>query len=360
MHISDQVKKNETLVVVNKTCVYFFIFASMKRTLSVLALAMLFMACGEKQTDEENSLFNTEPALKGISAEIKKHPEKADLYFERASILDQMELDTLALEDYKKAISLDSTKAEYYSAIGDMLFEHKEVESSVVWLEKALALNPNDKRAHLKLAKMFLFIKEYNKAFAEINTVLRQDVYNPQGYFLKGMIYKDMKDTAKAISNFQTAAEVAPDFREAVLQLGIMYSGMNDKTALQYYDKAFAMDSTDVFPLYGKGVYYQNREDYEQAKIEYIKTIKQDRYYVNAYYNIGYIYMQQDSLEKAMRQYDIITKLEPDNPEGYLNRGLCYELMGRKEEAIIDYKQALVFDEDYKDAKEGLARLVAK
>ncbi|MCB0698694.1 MAG: tetratricopeptide repeat protein [Chitinophagales bacterium] len=331
------------------------------KLLGIVSLVLLFAACDENNTTgEENPLFKTEPALQGVTAEIKKHPEQANLYFERASILDRLEMDTLALKDYKKAISLDSTKAEYYSAIGDMLFEHKDVEASVGWLEKALELNPDDKRAHMKLAKMFLFIKEYTKAFTEINTVLRQDVYNAEGYFLKGMIYKDMKDTAKAISNFQTATQVGPDFREAVLQLGIMYSGKNDKLALQYYDKAFKMDSTDVFPLYGKGVYYQNREDYEQAKLEYINTIRQDRYYINAYYNIGYIYMQQDSLEKAMRQYDIITKLEPQNPEGYMNRGLCYELMGKKDEAIIDYRQALVFDEEYKDAKEGLARLGAK
>ena len=136
-------------------------------------------------TQKNNAVFN-EPALQEVTKAIDKSPDNARLYFERATLLDRMEKDSLALIDYKKAISLDSGKAEYYSAIGNMLFEHKDIEGSIPWLERAMHLNPDDKRAHLKLAKLFLFTEEYNKALSEINIVLRQDVYNPEGYYLKG------------------------------------------------------------------------------------------------------------------------------------------------------------------------------
>lgn len=329
----------------------------MKKILCALIIPVFFASCKDEVKKETNSVFYNEPALKKVTEEIEKNPDKAHLYFERAVILDHLEMDTVALNDYKKAISLDSTRSEYYSAIGDMLFEHKDVDASIPWLEKALKLNPDDKRAHMKMAKMFLFMKEYTKAFEEINTVLKQDVYYGEGYFLKGMIYKDMNDTSKAISSFQTALQVAPDYRPAMMQLGIMYGMKNDPLALKYYNNAYSIDSTDVSPLHGIGVYYQNREDYELAKHAYMKTIRADRYFISSYYNLGYIYMQQDSLQKAFTQYDIITKLEPQSAEGYFNRGLCYELMGDEEKAVIDYKQALVFDEDYRDPKERLKEL---
>ena len=130
--------------------------------------------------------------------------------------------------------------------------------------------------------------------------------------------------------------------------------------ALKFYDNAYKIDSTDVFPLYAKGVFYQDKGDFEIAKQQYVATIVKDRNYPNPYYNLGYIYMQQDSLDKAFRQYDILTKLNPSDAEAYFNRGLCYELMGKKEEATIDYKQALIFDETYKEPKEGLERLGKK
>lgn len=323
-------------------------------------ICALFAACGDDSNSSEDAVKFEEPALKKISAEIKKSPDKADLYFERGSMLDGLGRDSLALLDYQKAISLDSTKAEYYSAIGDMLFENKDLDGSVSWIEKALSLNPKDKKAHLKLAKMLLYIQEYNRALAEINIVLRQDVYNPEGYFLKGMVYKSLDSTTKSISSFLTAIQVQPDYREAMVQLGIMYGKQGNELALDYYDNAFKLDTLDVFPLYARGVFYQDRNDFEQAKDEYVNAIIKDRNFLNSYYNLGYIYMQQDSLEKAFRQYDILTKLDPQDPEAYFNRGLCYELMGKKEEARIDYKQAIVFDENYKDPQEGLDRLDKK
>lgn len=325
-----------------------------------LPVLVLVAACGGNTTVEDSNPVFREPALKKLTEAISKNPDNALLYFERATMLDGMEEDSLALNDYKKAISLDSTKAEYYSAIGDMLFEHKDLEGSVPWIEKAMQLNPTDKKAHLKLAKLFLFIEEYNKALSEINTVLRQDVYNPEGYYLKGMVYKSLKDTTKAISSFLTTLQVQPEYRDAMIQLGIMYSMQENPIALKYYDNAYKLDTTDVFPLYGKGVYYQDKGDFELAKQEYVNTIMKDRNYTSTYYNLGYIYMQQDSFDKAFRQYDILTKLNPQDPEAYFNRGLSYEMLGKKEDAITDYKQALVFDETYEEPKEGLKRLGAK
>ena len=324
-------------------------------------LLMLAASCGDNvEQTGDNPLFSREPALQKVTDAIRKDPGNAQLYFERAVLLDRLEEDSLALNDYKKAISLDSNRAEYYSAIGDMLFEHKDLEGSVLWLEKALSVNPDDKTSHLKLAKMFLYIEEYNKALSEINTVLRQDVYHPEGYFLKGMVYKNLSDTTKAISSFMTALQVQPDYRDAMIQLGIMNGMRGDPIALKYYDNAYALDTLDVFPLYARGVFYQDKGDLETAKREYINAILKDRNYTSSYYNLGYIYLQQDSLEKAFRQYDILTKLDPADPEAYYNRGLCYELMGKKAEAVIDYKQALVFDDKYKEPREGLKRLNAE
>lgn len=327
----------------------------------MLPLLLLAVACGnDTETVEENPLFKSEPALNKVTEEIKKSPKSAQLYFERGLLLDRLEEDSLALIDYKKAISLDSNRAEYYSAIGDMLFEHKDLDGSVLWLEQALRVNPEDKTAHLKLAKMFLYIEEYNKALTEINTVLRQDVYNPEGYYLKGMVYKSLSDTTKAISSFMTALQVQPEYRDAMIQLGIMNSMKGDPIAMKYYDNAYALDTLDVFPLYARGVFYQDKGDYESAKREYINAIMKDRNYPSTYYNLGYIYMQQDSFQKAYRQYDILTKLDPTDAEAYFNRGLSYEAMGKIAEAIIDYKQALVFDEQYKEPQEALKRLNAQ
>ena len=127
--------------------------------------------------------------------------------------------------------------------------------------------------------------------------------------------------------------------------------------ALKYYDNAFRIDTADVFPLYARGMFYQEQERFEEAKEEYRRAIVHDRDYDNAYFGMGYILMQQDSLDKAYRQFDLVTQLNPTDAKAYYNRGLCSELMGRTEQAREDYKQALVFEPEYPEAKEGLRRL---
>ncbi len=332
------------------------------KTFSLALLWILLLsACKNKNSTESNSdpIFKT-PALKNISEQINSNPTKPELYFQRANILHKLERDSLALSDYKKAASLDSTKAEYFSAVGDLLFEHKDISGSVTWLQMAIKLNPEDAKAHLKIAKMFLFIKEYNKGLAEINTVLRHDVFNPEAYFLKGMIYKDMNDTSKAISSFLTSVQTNPDYRPSIIQLGELYAMQKNPICLKYYDNAFKLDTTDVFPIFAKGVFYKDNNDFVKAKLEYRDCIIRDHQYADAYFNTGWILIQQDSLEKARHQYDLVTKIEPNNAGAYYNRGLCNEMMHKNQEAIEDYKQALVFNSKYKEASEGLKRLGGK
>ena len=339
-------------------------YKSRKKYIPLLLVILLFWSC-KNQTpgntaDNSNTIFQSDQNLKNITEQINKSPKDATLYFQRGMLLHKMQIDTLAIKDYKTAASLDTSKAEYFSAVGDLLFENKDITGSVEWLQKAIAKNPTDRKAHLKIAKLFLYIKKYPEAFAEINIVLRHNVYDPEAYFLKGMIYKDMRDTAKAISTFLTAEQVAPEYRDAVLQLGVLYSAKKDSIALRYFEKAYKMDSTDVFPLFAKGVFYQDNKNYEPAKEEYKQCILRNRHYADAYFNLGYIYMQQDSVEKAYRQYDIVTKVDPGNPTAYYNRGLCSEMMDSIKKALEDFKLAAALDSGYKSPKEALKRLRIK
>lgn len=321
-------------------------------------LIMLFLfSCQQtvQDTTKDDPVFKL-PQLKPISEKLANDPSNATLYYQRGVLLHKMQKDTLALDDFNKAVKLDSTKAEYFSAIGDLMFEHKDLQGSVRWLAKAIQLNPNDPKAHLKLAKMQVFLKEYKNAFAEINTVLRQDAMNAEGYFLKGIIYKNLFDTTRAISSFLTALQVMPDYKDPIMQLGLLYSYKKNPVALKYFDNAYRLDSKDVSPIYAKGMYYQEQKKYEEAKGFYKECIVKDITFADAYFSMGWILMQQDSLTQAKKQYDLATKQNPTNAAAYYNRGLCSELMGNKKEALADYKQALTFDDKYQEAKEAIKR----
>lgn len=335
------------------------------RMMRTFWLAVLVMGCfslascghfSSKSSEEGQSAAETS-GTEQISKDIQSSPKNPALYFKRAVMYRKLNEDSLAMLDFKKAISLDSTKALYYSALGELLFDHKDVSGSVPLFQKALALNPDDEKSHLKMAKVFLFTAEYPKAFVEINTVLRTNVYNPEAYFLKGMCYKNMKDTAKAISSFQTAVQTDPQFADGYMQLALLYEAKKDPLALRYYENAYNANKKDLEPIYGQGMFWQNQEKYEEAKKVYKRIILLDANYPKAYYNLGWILLQQDSTEKALRQFDLAVQVQPDYADAFFNRGLCQEILGRKKEAIADYEQALTFIPDAPYVKDALKRI---
>lgn len=311
------------------------------------------------ENTDTDPILEQDPKLHPLTEEIKKTPGDAVLYYQRGRTLQKMRLDSLALKDYKTAVKLDTDRAEYYSAIGDLLFETKDLTGALTWIQKAINKKPDDRKAHLKIAKLFLYLQDYPRAFEEINIVLRKNVYDPEAYFLKGMIYKDVKDSAKAISNFLTAVQVQPDYRDAVIQLGIMYGAKGDTIAMRYLDNAYTMDTMDVFPIFAKGTLFQQMGNISRAKAEYRKAILKNRHFTQALFNMGYLLMQEDSAEKAWRQYDMVIKTEPGYPAAYYNRGVCAEMMDSVAKAIDDYRTAYRLDTSFEKPRAALKRLRA-
>ncbi|MBS1782072.1 MAG: hypothetical protein JSS78_03305, partial [Bacteroidetes bacterium] len=127
-----------------------------------------------------NSPIFKDPAVAALTRKIEESPHTAKYYYDRGLLLHRMQQDTLAIRDFEQAAKLDSNRAEYFSAVGDLMFEHKDLSGSLPWIQRAVQLNPNDPTARLKIAKLFVFTKEYPKAFSEINIVLRQNAMSPE------------------------------------------------------------------------------------------------------------------------------------------------------------------------------------
>ena len=326
----------------------------MKKALFLVCSLIFLLACENNNQVQVETVDALPKEIVQINKKIKSQSDNAALYYQRAQLYRGIREDSLALRDLEKTISLDTTQSKYFSAIGDLLFDKKDISGSVKWFQKAISIDPNDEMAHLKIANIFLFSKEYPKAFAEINTVLRQNVYNAEAYFLKGMCYKDMGEMDRAISSFQTAVQTDPKLYDGFMQLGLIYIKRKDPLAIQYLDNAINADSFRMEAHYAKTMFYQNQEQFEEAKKVLRRAILIDHDYVVGHYNMGWIYLQQDSNAKARKEFERVIALEPDNAKAYYNKGYANELLGDTAQAISDYEQALIFEPEFELAKEAL------
>ena len=333
--------------------------------LLMLAIFTLLVSCGgtsKKGNQKANTVKDTTALGKQIaeiSLKIGEDPKNADLYNQRAKLHLQRKDVGNALIDMNQALSIDTTKADYFLTLADAHFAASKVAKSKSALEKCLSLDPKNKDAHQKLAELYFYATQYKEALAQIDEVIKIDINSSPAYFFRGMCYRDMGDTAKAISSFQTATEQNPKDFNSYLQIAMMYHAKQNELAIQYYDAALRANPKVADIYYDRGLFYQDiAGDFDKAIQDYTSCLEINPKDLRAHFALGFVHYEYLKIyDVAIKHYTDALNIDPNYAEASFNRGLCYEALGNVAAAATDYNQALSVRKDYKAAKEGLQRV---
>lgn len=328
---------------------------------SLFLILALFVGCSHNKSDEN---LSPEEHLKIVSLKIDKHPNDATLRFERAGLLLQLERPNEAIVDMLKAVAADAKNVKYQKRLADAYFATGNVERSYAALEKALDLDPDDEEALLKLGEISYYSRDYDRALKHLTAVTQHDPNNHTALFLKSFIYKEMGDTASAVTLLNKCCELYPDDPKAFESLGVLYAQRKSPMALQYLQTALQLDPSNVNTLYALAMYYQDTRQYKEADETYCKIIDLDPSNAQAWHNRGYIQLFYVTDEEHFdRAADFLTKaLQADSTciEAWSTRATCYEAQGSAQMAVSDYRMALSFNPSYQPAIDGLSRLGQK
>jgi len=320
-------------------------------------LFLLLVSCQPKENntgnDSKSEVKKDEFVL--LNEQIAANPGNAELYYKRSQAFMQKKNIRQAFDDISKAVSLDTTKADYYLQLADISFKGLQIQRSVDSFKKAIALDPKNKETHLKLSELYLYIKAYPQCLAEANEALMIDKNIAKAYFIKGFAYKETADTPKAVSSFQTVVELQSDYYDAYIQLGNIEAARKNKIALQYYNNALRIQPSSTEALYNRGLLYQNTGEIEKAVEDYKSILKINTNYEDAHYNLGYIdFAYKKDYKSAITHFTDAIRVNNQYAEAFYNRGVAYEFSGDKKNAEKDYRQALSIVPTFKQAKERL------
>ena len=93
-------------------------------------------------------------------------------------------------------------------------------------------------------------------------------------------------------------------------------------------------DNVDAIELIGKG-------KFADAEVLLKKALDADVTYGPAHNNLGKLYFRDDALYLAAWEFQYASKLMPDVPEPRNNLGLVLEKVGKLDEAVICYEDAV-------------------
>jgi tetratricopeptide (TPR) repeat protein len=331
----------------------------------IVGLLVFVTACHTDRptSEEEQSVDSTrvEYRLKAVNDRIQANPNDPALYSERASINARRGVYPAAVSDMQQAIRLDSVNAGYHLALADYAFLGLQIPVSVNAFRKCLELDPDNKEACLKFAELNLYLKAYPDALKYANDALKSDNRMPKPYFIKGFVYKEMKDTARAISSFQTVVELDPDQYDAYIQLGNIFSAKGNPLAVQYYGNALRVRPGSTEAYYNRGLFLQNIGRLDQAEADYMAILKLDPRYADAHFNLGYIdLVLRNDPSASLDHFNGAIRCNPDYVEAYYNRGMAYSMTGNKEAAKKDFMKTLSIYPAYKLAQERLKEMGVK
>lgn len=320
-------------------------------------LLFILVSCNDNGFVSPYNEILSNPPYSAITDSIRDEPNRADLYFHRAVLLNKNNLPEPALADFRKAWSLAKHEA-YAAGVSNILLEKKS-DSAVVFLKEAIAELPNSILLQISLVRSYDAIGKTDDAIAACNELLEKEPTQVNAMLLKADLLEKKRDTSGMIAALEKAYHLVPFNPRLTDRLAYQYAETKNPKALALADTLISRDSLKQFPhaFYIKGMYYSNTKNYAKSIEQFDAAIKRDHRYLNAYIEKGKILLNQKKTNEALKTFLLANRITPSFPDAWYWIGRCQEILGNKTGAKENYEKAYELDNTFVEAKEAAEKI---
>ncbi len=335
------------------------------------------------------NLGDTIQALKDFSQATSITPDEQELYEERAQIYYEQGKYDLADKDYQKLVALDEGSVMGYMGLGRNANDQGRYEDAIKQFDFVNKLAPDYSSAYSFRAESYMGLKKYNEAIDDAITAIRidydskacllieeladsafdqtaaklkaqkiRDPHNDYWLFTLGCVYKRAQKYPSAIAYYKEymahdqSSKKDTHIAYCASCIAYSYAQMGNYTkALDYYNKAIAIDSTDTYYLaYKADVLNSSGRNAEaiETMSEYI-ALKPGKSF--PYLKRGLYKEDSGDIDGAIEDYTVGITLFPQYAPSHMRRGILYLLKGDKNAADEDFKQAIKIESDLDQAE---------
>jgi tetratricopeptide (TPR) repeat protein len=309
--------------------------------------------------DADRTAILTHPPYSTLTDSIQNHlgADQAGLYFKRAELLSRNNQHELAAADYGRSWELrpdEGTGARYAATLTII----GQLGKAVHLLQDCCRKFPSDKDFPAKLAELYTQSNRMQDAIGVYDNILRSDTLNDDAWYEKGLLLEKKGDTPAAILALKNAYTIEP-VNTYGLELAHLYAENRNPASLPLCDAALRRDSSHdlLDPFFIKGIYFSNTEQYKKAIVQFDSCIGRDWKFADAYLEKGIALFKEKDYQPAMESFHMTVKVSETYADGYFWIGRCFEATGNKDQAIAYYRQALIYDKDFREAADRIKRL---
>lgn len=216
-----------------------------------------------------------------------------------------------------------------------------EGETTLDLQNRFIEAYPNELFGYASRANTYKNLKQYDKAFADLDKALSIDSNFRFINFTKGLIYYEMKDFEKSAANFKKVADALPKYYQAHYNVATtLIASKQFKESIPYLEHVIETKK-DYWAAYEQlGSVYFTLKDYSKAISYYNQLASAQPNNPNCYFNRANCLFQQKRFKEAAEDYDRCIKINPKNGIAYYNKALALANMNDKDGACQMMQEA--------------------
>ncbi|NJO65328.1 MAG: tetratricopeptide repeat protein [Richelia sp. RM2_1_2] len=267
---------------------------------------------------------------------------RAAFYFNRSLLYYEQKKWELALDDYNKAIQINSNDAKIYNNRGVLYDKQEKWELALADYNKTIQINPNLAQAYYNRGNIYSEQRKWKLALADYNKAIQINPNYANAYNNRGNLYYEQKKWELALSDFKKTIQINPNNASAYYNRGVLYYEQRKwELALSDFKKAIQINSNYVNAYYNRAKLYKKQKKWKLALADYNKVIQISPNHAQAYNNRGNLYSEYRIWDLALADYTKAIQINPNNASTYNNRGIVYDEQKKWELALSDYNKAI-------------------
>ena len=299
-------------------------------------------------------------AIDDFNRAVQLSPETASIYNNRGNVLLTIGFGREAVKDFDRALLLAPGYAAAYSNRANALAKLGENDAAVRDFSQAIRLVPQNAAALAGRGRLHL---SQNRPFAALRDFSRAVSHDARF----GAAYKARADAKLALLRFDEAIEdlsraVAfdPTNLDIYIVRGYAYlAAKNPASAIKDFSRAAEINQRSNAAFEGLALANAKADAFDDALNDIAKALEIDPRSAQAYAYRAIVYKWMGQPDLGSKDVERAFKIDPGSPEVLWARAEMAEAAGQKQDAIPDYRKALVERPMLRDAALALDRLGA-
>lgn len=168
------------------------------------------------------------------------------------------------------------------------------------------------------------------------------DPLDAQARYNRGVARWLLEDYQKAVGDFRRAFEINPGYERAERSLEQAEEFFKKlKATVKYYDRAIAVDPSEVDLYYERGVAHWQLGNYDEAIRDFTVIARMNPGVEDGFVNRGGVHLSMEEYHAAMKDLEAAININPRSSAAHFNLGLVYLKLGMTEEAIKSFGRAI-------------------